>query len=192
MESSVDYLLRGKSLMSSIAIRQADLGDTSIIEDILLDVVQWLDSNNMHQWERKNVLWEHLQQFYRVDDFCLAYSEKNPVGCMALTDYDPVFWPDIPRGKSLFIHKMGVKRIARGKGVFDALIGYAKDSCIKRGIPWIHIDCHQSRTKVRALYEKHGFRCVAETLLGDYSTALYSYNMNHSAEEYGGTHRLLQ
>ena len=93
---------------------------------------------------------------------------------MALADYDPVFWPDVQKGESLFLHKLAVKRPAGGKGVSNALIHYAKNECRKRNIKYIRLDCHQFRDKVRKLYESEGFICVDERCLwGKYHTAFY-------------------
>lgn len=34
---------------------------------------------------------------------------------MAITDLDQKYWPEIPQGKSLYIHKLAVKREFAGK-----------------------------------------------------------------------------
>jgi GNAT superfamily N-acetyltransferase len=54
---------------------------------------------------------------------------------MALVDYDPLLWPDIQKGESLFIHKLAVKRRAAGNGVSNFLIRFAKEECKRRNIP---------------------------------------------------------
>jgi hypothetical protein len=102
---------------------------------------------------------------------------------MALINHDPVFWPDIPKGESLFIHKLAVKRLAAGKGLSDALITYAKSMCMDRGILELRLDCHSLIPKLRAVYERHGFDCVDEKILhGKYHTAFYVcevHDLNH-------------
>lgn len=76
-----------------IEIIQATENNISIIEDIMLDVVDFLDSIKQPQWERKNVIWQGLSKYFFITDFYIAYLDKAPLGCMALVDYDPVFWP---------------------------------------------------------------------------------------------------
>ena len=159
-----------------IEIRKASEADIPVIEDILLDVVNWLDSTGNSLWTKEQVSWKRLSKDFSPEDFCIAYLDGEPAGCMALVDYDPLFWPEIPKGESLFIHKLAVKRRAAGKGVANALIGFAKDECIKRNMDYIRLDCHQFRYKVRKIYENEGFVCVDERCLwGKYHTAFYEW-----------------
>lgn len=155
-------------------IRQASHKDIPIIEEILLDAVDWMDRNGLHQWERQAVQWETLSMYYRAEDFCIALKNAQPAACMAVVDYDPHFWPEIAKGESLFLHKLAVKRAFAGKGVSKQLIDYAKDKAIALGINDIRLDCHQNRDKVRALYERQGFVCEGEKILFEkYEAAFY-------------------
>lgn len=161
-------------VMSSITIRQAQLGDTVIIEDILLDAVNWLTEMSKPLWTAEKVLWSALSKTYRVEDFRIAFLDGEPAGCMALVDYDPIFWPDAAKGEALMIHKLAVKRFARKTGVADALIHYAKSEGARLQVSSIRLDCHRYREKLRAFYERHGFVCVDErTLGGKWDTAFY-------------------
>lgn len=93
---------------------------------------------------------------------------------MALVDHDPLLWPDIQKGESLFIHRLAVKRTGAGKGISHALINFAKEECRRRNINYLRLDCHQFREKVRKIYENEGFVCVDERCLwGKYPTAFY-------------------
>ncbi len=38
------------------------------------------------------------------------------------TNYDPTYWPYIPKGESLYLHKVAVKRTYAGKGFTKELI----------------------------------------------------------------------
>lgn len=161
-------------------IKQAVTQDIPIIESILLNAVKWMDENGLHQWEKENIQWQKLSKYYNVDDFYIAYYESIPVACMALIDYDPAFWSDIPRGESLYIHKIAVKREYARKGFSKELIDFAKTKAKCLDINAIRLDCHKTRYKVRAIYEKQGFVCVEEkTLFGRYETALYIYNLEY-------------
>jgi GNAT superfamily N-acetyltransferase len=155
-------------------VKQASEKDIPVIESILLDAVHWMDENDLHQWEERNVRWDGLSKHYTADDFCIAYDNNTPAAWMALVDYDPVFWPDIPKGESLYIHKLAVLRKYAGQGYSTELIDFAKEKARQSGIGAIRLDCHKNRPKVRAVYERHGFVCVGEkTLFGKYETAFY-------------------
>ena len=151
-------------------VKQATEKDIPVIENILLDAVQWMD----HQWEAENVKWNHLSKYYTIGDFYIAYDENVPAACMALIDYDPNFWPDVPRGNSLYLHKVAVIRKYAGKGFSKELVDFAKTRAVALGISSLRLDCHKNRNKVRNVYEKQGFVCVEEkTLFGRYETAFY-------------------
>ena len=160
-------------------VKQATVADIPVIESILLDAVRWMDATGQHQWEEANVRWEKLSQYYNIHDFYLACDGDTPAACMALIDYDPHFWPNIPKGESLFLHKVAVLRTHAGKGYVWELVDFAKGKASDMGIQSLRLDCHLRRYKVRAVYEKLGFACVEETVLfGQYETALYICNLS--------------
>jgi len=157
-----------------ITIRQASIDDIPVIEDILLDAANWLESTGKSLWTKEQVSWQGLSRYYTAENFYIAYLDGEAAGCMVLVDYDPAFWADIQKGESLFIHKLAVKRLGAGKGVSNFLIHFAKKECKKRNIKYIRLDCHQFRDKVRKFYENEGFICVDERCLwGKYYTAFY-------------------
>lgn len=160
--------------MNVITIKQASAEDIPVIENILLDAVNWLDSTGNSLWTKEQVSWRGLARHYSAEDFYIAYLDGEAVGCMALVDYDPEFWPGIQKGESLFIHKLAVKRSGAGKGVSKSLINFAKKQCKCRNIEYVRLDCDQFRDKVRKLYESEGFTCIDERCLwGKYHTAFY-------------------
>ena len=155
-------------------IQKAKLKDIPMIESILFEAADWMDTHNLHMWEKEKLVWSHLSKIYKLENFYLGFDQGKPVSCMALVDYDPIIWPDVKSGESLFIHKLAVSRSAAGKGYSQKMIAYAKTQCKTRSVPALRLDCHQYRAKLRALYEKEGFVCCGETLLfGVYPTAFY-------------------
>ena len=140
----------------------------------MTDDEDFLDRISQPQWKRENVTWQGLSQHFQIGDFYVAYMGSLAVGCVAIIDYDPIFWPDMEKGASLFIHKLAVKRCASGKGVSTALLEYAKAECEKRNISALRLDTHALRPKLRNFYERHGFKLVDERILhGRYPTAFY-------------------
>ncbi|MCL2517129.1 MAG: GNAT family N-acetyltransferase [Oscillospiraceae bacterium] len=161
-----------------ITINQAMETDIPIIEDILLDVFNWLESTGKHMWVHERIKWDFLSTFLKIEEFYIAYIHNEPIGCMALIDFDPLIWQDINKGESLFIHRLAVKRNHAGQGVSKVLIDYAKMQSIQRGINAVRLDCWQDREKLRAIYEREGFVCVEEKVLfNHYHTALYRWKI---------------
>lgn len=160
-------------------IKQAAETDIPVIEEIMTDVVDFLERINQPQWERESVTWKGLSHYHSIEDFYIAYMDGIPAGCAAVADYDPEYWPGIEKGTSLFIHKLAVKRCAAGKGVSAALVNYAKSECIKRNIPALRLDTHALRPKLCSFYERLGFKFVGKRVLfGEYHAAFYIWENN--------------
>ena len=160
-------------------IKKAKEKDISVIEEILLDAVNWLSKNGMQNtWNESNIKWAELSKSFNINDFYISYENELPAACMALTDFDPVFWPDIPKGESLYLHKVAVKRACAGKGFTKELINFAKSSAQSQRINTIRLNCNQHRNKLRKVYEKEGFICVEEKIFFEnHETALYLCNV---------------
>jgi len=161
-------------MSDGITVKQAAAADIPIIEDILLDALNWLDRTGKQMWIKSQITWGYLSTRFSIHDFSIAFMNDIPVGCMALVDADPVYWRNIQKGESLFIHQLAVKRVGAGQGVSTALIDYAKTQATLRGMGAVRLDCNQSRKKLRELYEREGFVCVEEKLFFEqYYAAMY-------------------
>lgn len=156
-------------------IKQATIEDIPIIEDILLDAIKWMRHNKLeNMWDEHNSKWECLSKKYKICEFYICYIDNQPAGCVAITDCDKTYWPEIIPGKSLFLHKLAVKRRFAGKGISIELIKYAKMVAINRKIYTIRLDCNKDRKKLRTFYEKQGFKYLKEVYTSnDYGLALY-------------------
>ena len=163
-------------------VKQADVHDIPIIEEILLGAVNWMSKSGLqNQWNESNVKWSVLSKSYKISNFYISYQNGLPVACMALTDYDLTYWSDIPKGESLYLHKVAVKRAFAGKGFSKELIDFAKKLALGNCIYTIRLNCNQHRIKLREVYEKEGFICVAEkTFFKKYDTALYVCNVKET------------
>jgi GNAT superfamily N-acetyltransferase len=157
-----------------VVVKQANNTDIPVIENILLSIVDWMEKNGLPQWGLENVKWENLSKYFEIGNFYIAYDNSHPVACMALIDYDPNIWNDIPKGESLFIHKLAVMRDYAGKGFSKELIDFAKLKARSMGIKTLRLDSRADRPKVRAVYENQDFICVAEkAIFGIHKTAFY-------------------
>ena len=155
-------------------IKQADNNDILTIEEILLDAVMWIQKNELqNQWNEENIKWESLSKDYQIKDFYIDYQNGIPAGCMAITDIDRKYWPEIPQGKAQYIHKLAVKREFSGKGISQELIHFAKELSLKKGIDSLRLDCSWERDKLRLLYEREGFIYAGKKSSGDSDMALY-------------------
>ena len=159
-------------------IKQAEEQDTLVIEEILFDALIWMEKNNLqNQWNEKSIKWNSLSKNYKISDFYIDYQNGVPVGCIAITDLDSEYWPEIQKGKSLYIHKLAVKRVIAGKGVSKELINFAKKLSVKNGIDSLRLDCNLQRNKLRMLYENEGFIYAGKIKSKNkYGMALYAWH----------------
>lgn len=160
-------------------IRKATSRDVADIEEILKDVVLWMHENGIENlWNEDNIKWKQLSMTYEIGDFYIAFHKDVPVACMAVTDYDSNYWSEIPKGESLYIHKLAVKRIYAGMGISKKLIDFSKNLARKRNIETIRLDCNKLRAKLCKLYEKNEFRYEKEKVVAkNYWVALYVCNL---------------
>ncbi|MCL2461075.1 MAG: GNAT family N-acetyltransferase [Defluviitaleaceae bacterium] len=162
--------------MPTITINAAAETDIPAIESVYADVVGWLERQGYVQWTKERVSWAGLTGHfgYRLEDFYIASLDGAVAGCMVLMDRDPLFWPEIEKGRSLYIHKLAVKRFAAKKGVSAALLNFAKDEAARRGAAGLRLDTGADRPKLREMYEDAGFVCVRQNIMfGNYDVAYY-------------------
>ena len=164
--------------MSRIKIRQANITDITIIESILLNTVNWLNEINRPMWSVESVKWKSLSESYDINDFYIAFFDDKPYGCMVIVNTDPFFFPDVPKGESLFLHKLAVVKDARKLGVSQALIEHFKEKGREVGATSVQLETHALRPKLRAFYENNGFKFVEiKTWSSDKKSAYYIYKL---------------
>jgi N-acetylglutamate synthase-like GNAT family acetyltransferase len=173
-----ENLYNGKVVKMDIIIKQAGIIDIPIIESILFNAANWLDEMNQPLWNVNNLKWESLSKHFQINNFYIAYLNDEPAGCMAIIDDDPFFWGSIPKGESLFVHKLAVKKSAKKSGVSNALINYFKEKGKEAQVKSLRLDTHALCPKLRAFYENQGFVCVEEKILNEkYHTAFYVFTL---------------
>ena len=158
-----------------MTIKQATNTDIPIIESILLDNVSWVSEMGQPLWSTDDAMWEKLSKSFQIGEMYISYLEGVPSGCMAIIDHDPFFWPGVPKGESLFIHKLAVTKSARMSGLSDMMMDFFKEQGVVRGVKTLRLDTDALRPKTRAFYERHGFDLVDVKIMGKFHVALYAY-----------------
>jgi GNAT superfamily N-acetyltransferase len=137
-------------------IRPATLNDLEVASSILIEAAIWLAQTGEMRWRPEQFSPDLLEPLVHSSELFLAFRGDEAVGTMYLQLEDQVFWSDVPMGESLFIHKLAVGLEARGTGVSQALIEFAKLEVQCRGRKFLRLDC-RNNPKIRALYENAGF-----------------------------------
>ena len=90
---------------------------------------------------------------------------------------DKLFSPDIPHQDSAFIHRLAVRRKFAGGEVSSALLLWAIARTLDLGRRYLRLDCEASPPRLRAAYERMGFRFHSNKHVGPCYVARYEYDV---------------
>ena len=145
----------------TIRIKQAEEKDIPVLEEIYLEVVEWLTKINKPMWGKEKVSWKNgLSKEFSTEDFYIAYIDNTPAGCVALQDFAPFYWYEpVEKGEALFLRRLAVRRFAAGQGISKILMQYAADKCREKNIKALRLDTGTNREKLNKIYQDFGFIC---------------------------------
>lgn len=166
------------SLRDSITIRAANFDDAPAIVRLLQEAACWLRDSGRPLWEPADFTEEKILR--EISSWFVASAAFKIVGVFKLEDDDDFFWPDIPKGESLFLHKLAVSRTHAGRGLSSEMLRYAVKESRARGKSWLRLDCQANRSNLRGIYESLGFRLHSEWGVGPYLAARYEYHVSPS------------
>jgi GNAT superfamily N-acetyltransferase len=158
-----------------IQIRVAVAAETAVVSDILAEAAAWLDGSGQPMWKDDELAPHRLADEVAAGIFILAWSGADAAGTMKFQLEDPLFWPDQPPGEAAYVHRLAVKRAHAGGGVSRALMTWAVDEARKRGRRALRLDCEADRLRLRAVYERFGFRHHSDRAVPPYFVARYEY-----------------
>ena len=154
-------------------VRQAQPEDSQAVVAVLREAAQWLVDTGRPLWRPADFTLESLAAGISAGQYFFARDEAGPVGVMKLESEDPLFWPDVPQGEGLYLHKLAVVRRAAGRGASDALLKFASTRAAELGRSYLRLDCAADRPSLRQVYERRGFRFHSHRTVGPYSVARY-------------------
>ena len=162
----------------AIDIRHARPEDASVVEDILLEASAWVDSLGVVMWDEGELDAARIAAETAAGQFVIAEIEGDAAGVIRFQLEDRLFWPDLPSPEeSAFVHRLAVRRRFKGQGVSDALLTWSIDRARSLGKRYLRLDCDESRPKLRAVYERLGFRFHSFRQVGPYYVARYEYRL---------------
>jgi GNAT superfamily N-acetyltransferase len=140
---------------------------------VLLEVAGWLEAKGQPMWRADELTPGALLERYGLEELRLGLLSGEPAAAMVVQESDGFFWPNVPEGESLFVHKLATARRLKGSGVAAAMLDWAKTRARKQGKSYLRLDCAADRPKLCRFYEQYGFRRVARRMVGPYYTAFY-------------------
>lgn len=154
-------------------IRQGNAGDAATIDAVLNEAAQWLIQRGMGMWRADELRPERIAVDVLAGLFYLAECNGKAASVVKFQLEDPLFWPDLPAGGAAYVHRLAVRREFAGGEISTALLRWAEDRARRLGRSFLRLDCEASRTRLRAIYERYGFRHHSDREVGPYFVARY-------------------
>jgi len=164
-----------------IVVRQTVAMDVHAVSAILTEAASWLEDRGIPLWKIDDVSVEQLRGDVTSGLFALGEANGTAAGTLKYQLHDSVFWPDVPDGESAFVHRVAVRCDYAGGVVSGALLKWAVDRTRAMGLPYLRLDCDASRSKLRAVYERFGFRYHSDKRVGPYHVSRYEYAVAENA-----------
>lgn len=131
----------------------------------------------MPMWRDDELAADRIEADVAAGFFFLAECSDEVAGIVKFQLEDLLFWPDVPQEQSAFVHRLAVRRRFAGGGVSSALLGWAALRAQSLGRRFLRLDCEASRTKLRSVYERFGFRHHSDRQVGPYFVSRYEYEV---------------
>jgi GNAT superfamily N-acetyltransferase len=157
----------------TLDVRVANDAELALVSEILNEAAAWLAARGQAIWSPDELVPATLAPDVRARHYYLGFAGREALGVFRLTLDDPEFWPEALPGEAAYVHRLAVRRASAGGGVSSALLSFAADEARRRGCRYLRLDCIASRPKLRAIYERFGFRFHSERRTGPYHVARY-------------------
>jgi GNAT superfamily N-acetyltransferase len=159
---------------AEFVLRPAVAADTPLIVDLLTAAARWVEQlDGTVMWVEGELDEDAVRAEAGAGMFVLAESGGQAVGTLRFQLEDPLFWPDLDASESAFVHRLAVRRDFAGRGVSTALLAWAVDRARTVGRRYLRLDCDAERSRLRALYERFGFRLHSYHQVGPYYVSRY-------------------
>ena len=165
--------------MNECIITQATKEDIPAILEMYKHRVLYNNEHGIPQWTLDEVTWEEFEKTYTIEDYFVG-KVNGEVACgMFIVDVDDLYWPEIEKGKYLYLHKICVDPAYAKLGYSDLMIEYFKNKGKSEGHKEVRLDVREKKAKLRQMYERHGFQLVRTgQFVPTFTTALYQYKFS--------------
>lgn len=158
-----------------VHIRQATPADVEAVSSVLAEAAAWLESQGMPLWRAGELTPDIISADIAAGTFFIATMHDEIAGTVKFQLEDPQSWPEASPGEATYLHRFAVRRAHAGGAVASAILDWAVQRTSDLGRSWLRLDCEAARPRLRAMYERYGFRFHSETQVGPYHVARYQY-----------------
>lgn len=158
-------------------VRQALVQDSEEVSRILQEAARWLEERGDPLWRDDELRSTGIEADVADGMYFLGEDASGIVATVKFQLEDPLFWPDSLPGEAAFIHRLAVRRCAAGGTASSTMLQWAVDRTRSLGRRYLRLDCEAARLRLRAVYERFGFRHHSDRQVGPYFIARYEYRM---------------
>ena len=162
------------SVIGRLLIREATSGDADAIAETLGEAAKWVEElDGTIMWAEGELEDERVAAEAGAGMFVVAEVGGRVAGAMRFQLEDRLFWPDLDDAESAFVHRLVVRRAFAGQGISTALLEWAVHRARSLDKRYLRLDCDADRSRLRALYERFGFRLHGYRQVGCYYVSRY-------------------
>lgn len=143
------------------------LADAPAISALLSAAAARLRDTGRGLWSADEVSVAAVSRHADQGQYRLRLMGDELTGVFRLDAHDPVFWPEMPPGSALYLHKLAVLPARQGQRLAQQLLAHAADAARAAGVPALRLDCAGGRPKLCAVYEQFGFQHHSQWRLGE-------------------------
>ncbi|HEY3075262.1 MAG TPA: GNAT family N-acetyltransferase [Burkholderiales bacterium] len=110
----------------------------------------------------------------------LARAGDEACGTVTLVESDGLVWGE-ERGDELYVHKLAVARHLAGRGIGAEMLRWTQRLARERGKRRLRLDTWDGNRKMRAYYERQGFRHVRDQYFAPDSPLPADYRGTHKS-----------
>ena len=158
------------------SIVTAQPSDTAAVSAILKEAADWCMAQGVPLWKADELAPEHIAKEIQDQLFHMVLDEGGiPFAVFKLQWSDTLYWPEFPVDEAAYIHRIAVKRSHAGRGVTPVILDWAVEQARAKKLKYLRLDTEASRIRLRAVYERFGFKLHSEKQVGPYFVARYEY-----------------
>jgi GNAT superfamily N-acetyltransferase len=166
------------SYAGPLVIREASAADTRLVADTLIEAAKWVEQlDGTVMWVEGELEEDCVRAEVDSGMFIVAEIDGQIAGALRFQLEDRLFWPDLDGCDSAFVHRLAVRRAFAGQGVSRALLEWAVNRSRALGRRYLRLDCDADRPRLRAFYERFGFRLHSYRQVGSYYVSRYEFQI---------------
>lgn len=169
----IEQNYKGKELgdMDKFTFIKAVKRDVDEIQELIQKRIQWMEKNNINQWNRTNYLDSYPRRYFedKVEAGQLYVMQDElrgrVIGAVVLLAEDKR-WNNEGSRKNYYIHNLVTDTEVPGGG--QKIINLCEQIAVKNGASTVRLDCQASNIKLNEYYSGLGYCYVGDVQEGSY------------------------